>query len=41
MDGCTDLLATCDDFFLPNEDEHLCRKGDVMFIKPDDDTPRT
>merc|ERR1719188_791066 len=35
--GCTDLLMLCGgtNFMLPNKDPHLCRKGDVMFVKPD------
>ena len=40
--GCTDLLMLCDgtNFMLPNKDPHLCRKGDVMFVKPDNHKPR-
>ena len=31
---------TCDRFYLPNSDPHMCRKGDVMYVKPDDHNPR-
>ena len=31
---------TCDRFNLPNTDPHMCRKGDVMYVKPDEHNPR-
>ena len=39
--GCTNLLYICYKFFLPNEDWNECKRGDVMFVKPDNHNPRT
>ena len=37
---CGNLMVTCDRFNLPNSDAHMCRRGDVMYVKPDDHNPR-
>ena len=37
---CGNLIVTCDRFNLPNTDAHMCRRGDVMYVKPDEHNPR-